>query len=106
MIYSETDSVFVLPHKRTHLAEIRVLDGQISKWGNTNLDFKLYNPIKHGRISDVLYQMPEQYELVLTDLKNYDYYMIITECSPIEKYSHRYYEYHLTLDFVNTIIDK
>jgi hypothetical protein len=105
-LYSESDSIMTYSQERTHISNVAVYDRKIVSWKDTQWDFVLRHPIKKIRIAGELYEMPKQYEYALVDLNNYQYYYIVRDCvSSAGKIVNHYYEYYLTAELVDEIIN-
>ena len=105
-LYSKSDSIMTYSQERTHISNITVYDRKIVSWIDTQWDFVLRHPIKKIRIAGELYEMPNQYEYALVDLNNYQYYYIVRDrVSSAGKIVNHYYEYYLTAELVDEIIN-
>ena len=103
MLYSESDSIFLYPFQRTYLAHIGVENGEIYSCDG----FSLFDPITRMRISNTIYDVPEQYRMFLADLNNY-LHLIGAEPGINSATTHEMssYDYSLRVEFVKQIINE
>ena len=104
LLYSDTDSLMVLPLNHSFLADIIIEGKQVVGFSNCKLGLDM--SVKQMKIYDTTYCLPEQY---ISFLKNWDNYELClqTENStpPYKKHTMMIYEYYLTAELVDEIIN-
>ena len=104
ILYSDTDSLMVLPLNHSFLADIIVEGKQVVGFANCKLGLDM--SVKQMKINDTTYCLPEKY---IPFLKNWDNYELClqTETSnpPYKKHTMMIYEYYLTAEWVDEIIN-
>ena len=104
-LYSERDSVYLYPYQKTYLCEVIVEDEEFIACVGNSWMFNIFEPIKHIRLDDTLYDVNEEYCCFLADITNYKYYTsIVNTNSSISKIEGSCYDFHLSEDFIDKII--
>jgi hypothetical protein len=105
-LYSEKDSVHLVPLQRTYLCHVEVEDGKFVSCTGMNWTFSLFDPVIKIGLLDTIYTVPEQYQMFLSDVDSYMHHLgySSSNTSPV-KYEHSCYDYDLRADFVKQIIN-
>ena len=105
-LYSEKDSVHLVPLQRTYLCHVEVEDGKFVSCMGMYWTFSLFDPVIKIGLLDTIYTVPEQYQMFLSDVDNYMHHLghSSSSSSPI-KYEHSCYDYNLRADFIEQIIN-
>ena len=103
MLYSETDSMLVMPQKKSLLATWNLYKSdQIASWSDCSLGS---NPkLMKAKISGKVFDVPKIYREVLNNVSNYRHYKVIDSYNSGYKYMAHYYEYYLTTEWIETVI--
>ena len=105
-LYSEKDSVHLVPLQRTYLCHVEVEDGKFVSCMGMYWTFSLFDPVIKIGLLDTIYTVPEQYQMFLSDVDSYMHHLgySSSSSSPV-KYEHSCYDYNLRADFVEQIIN-
>ena len=101
----EKDSVVLSPWQRTYICDVDVIDGMFVGSSGYNWMFSVFAPVTKIKRLATIYAVPEQYQKFLSDINNYIHHTSIgsSSSSPV-KLEGSHYDYYLTVDFIEEII--
>ena len=102
-LYSENDSIVLIPLQRTYLTDIDVVNNQIIACGSSNWYFNILAPVLKIGLNDTILDVLEEHRMFLSEIENYEHSTRISSGSGEKVLIRDDYDYVLKTDFLKEI---